>query len=98
MPISTTKPVTLATGVVAQHTAIGLTIRPILDPAKGISATAVISSQPYLEVGNGVVPVGHPMTHQVPDIYAAAAASPALAAEVTAITNSLNNIVQILGL
>ena len=98
MPITTTQPIALPGGANAQHTAIGIVVQPTLNATTGVGASALITSQRYIESGTGVIPVGPVITHRVPDIYAAAAASPAIAAEVQAITDALTALVPLLGL
>ena len=98
MAINTTQPIALPGGATAQHTAIGLVITPRLSATTGVGGSALITSQRYLEVGTGVIPVGPVLNHQVPDIYAAAAANPAIAAQVQTITDALTALVPLLGL
>jgi hypothetical protein len=96
MPITTTKPVVITPSLSADKLAVKLVIEPTIKETD-IGASAIISAQPYAALSTGKnLPVGAPRMCRMADVYAEAAANPALGAEVVIITESLARVVALL--
>jgi hypothetical protein len=94
--ILTSQPITVG-GVTATETTVNLILNTQLGSA-GNKTTANIIGQRFIRDGSATIPIGVAINKGYADVFETAATSPAIAAEVQTIFDSLARLAPLLGL